>query len=57
MAHLASQSYGKSHVRLTKVTRHPDRHDLAELAVEIILEGAFHEDAVGESRPGGAHDG
>ena len=41
MAHLASQSYGKSRVRLTKVTRHPDRHDLAELTVDIILEGAF----------------
>lgn len=38
---IASQSYGKSRVRLTKVTRHPDRHDLAELAVDILLEGAF----------------
>lgn len=39
--HLAAQSYGKSQVRLTKVTRHPDRHDLAELTVDIVLEGAF----------------
>jgi urate oxidase len=39
--HLAAQSYGKSQVRLTKVTRHPDRHELAELTVDIVLEGAF----------------
>jgi urate oxidase len=38
---LTSHSYGKSQVRLTKVTRHPDRHDLAELVVDIVLEGAF----------------
>jgi urate oxidase len=39
--HLAAQSYGKSQVRLTKVTRHSDRHVLVELTVDIMLEGAF----------------
>jgi urate oxidase len=38
---LAEQSYGKSSVRLTKVTRHPDRHELKELSIDISLEGAF----------------
>jgi urate oxidase len=38
---IAAQSYGKSAVRLTKVTRRPDRHELAEIAVDIVLEGAF----------------
>ncbi len=38
---LAENSYGKSHVRLTKVTRHPDRHELKELSIEIVLEGTF----------------
>ena len=28
-------------MRLTKVTRHADRHDLAEVAVDIVLEGDF----------------
>lgn len=41
--HLASQSYGKSRVRLTKVSRHADRHDLTELVVDIVLEGAFED--------------
>jgi len=40
-AHIAHHSYGKSRVRLTKVTRHADRHDLAEVAVDIVLEGDF----------------
>jgi len=40
-ARIAEQSYGKSRVRLTKVTRHADRHDLAEITVDIVLEGAF----------------
>lgn len=38
---IARHSYGKSRVRLTKVTRHADRHDLAEVAVDIVLEGDF----------------
>ncbi len=42
-AAITSHSYGKSSVRLTKVTRHPDRHDLVEIAVDISLEGDFEE--------------
>jgi urate oxidase len=42
-AAITSHSYGKSRVRLTKVTRHPDRHELAEIDVAIVLEGDFEE--------------
>jgi urate oxidase len=38
---LVHDAYGKSLVRLTKVTRHADRHELKELAVDIQLEGEF----------------
>lgn len=38
---LATHSYGKSQVRLTKVTRHPDRHELAEWTVDVRLGGDF----------------
>jgi urate oxidase len=38
---LVENSYGKSQVRLTKVTRHADRHELAELSVDIQLQGEF----------------
>lgn len=41
MTRLIHNSYGKSRVRLTKVTRHADRHDLREVTVEIELEGDF----------------
>lgn len=41
MIKLAENSYGKSRVRLAKVTRHPDHHDFREWAVEILLEGDF----------------
>lgn len=40
-AKLVDHSYGKSQVRLTKVTRQADRHDLKELTVNIQLEGDF----------------
>ena len=40
-AALVHDAYGKSLVRLTKVTRHPDRHELKELAAAIQLEGDF----------------
>ncbi len=49
---LAGNNYGKSRVRVVKVTRHPDRHDLAEILVNVQFEGAF--DAVhlaGDNRP------
>jgi urate oxidase len=38
---LSHNAYGKSQVRVTKVTRHAGRHDLKELTVDIQLEGAF----------------
>jgi urate oxidase len=38
---LSHHVYGKSQVRLTKVTRHPGRHDLKELTIAIQLEGDF----------------
>lgn len=38
---LASHVYGKANVRLTRITRHADRHDLAEWSVDIGLEGDF----------------
>src|SRR5580692_580136 len=37
----AGSNYGKSRVRVVKVTRHPDRHDLAELTVNVQFEGDF----------------
>jgi urate oxidase len=40
---ISANSYGKSLVRLTKVTRKKDRHELKEIAVDICLEGAFEE--------------
>ena len=40
-AFLKQSSYGKSQVRLTKVTRHAARHDLKELCLAIRLEGDF----------------
>jgi urate oxidase len=38
---LAGNNYGKSRVRVMKVTRYADRHDLAELSVNIQFEGDF----------------
>jgi urate oxidase len=38
---LTHHAYGKSQIRLTKVVRHADRHDLTELCVAIQLEGDF----------------
>jgi urate oxidase len=38
---LAHNSCGKSKVRLTRVTRHADRHDLKHLDIAIQLEGDF----------------
>ena len=38
---LTQNSYGKSRVRLTRVTRIGDRHEIRELTVGIRLEGAF----------------
>jgi len=41
MAKLIDNSYGKSHVRLSKITRTNDRHDFKELTVDIQLQGQF----------------
>jgi urate oxidase len=41
LAVLQHHSYGKSSVRLTKVARSPQRHELMELSVDILLEGDF----------------
>jgi urate oxidase len=38
---LAETAYGKSDVRLVKVTRHGDRHDLEDLTVSIRFEGDY----------------
>jgi urate oxidase len=38
---LAANNYGKSRVRVLKVTRHADRHDVAELTVNVQFEGDF----------------
>lgn len=38
---LTQNAYGKSSVRLTKVTRLNDRHELAQWSVDVQLEGRF----------------
>jgi urate oxidase len=38
---LAETAYGKSSVRLVKVSRHGDRHDLKDLTVSIRFEGEY----------------
>src|SRR3981081_2847081 len=38
---LSGNNYGKSRVKVVKVTRHQDRHDLAEIAVNVQFEGDF----------------
>jgi urate oxidase len=41
MSLLAENRYGKSRVRLVRVKRQSDRHDLHEWTIEILLEGDF----------------
>src|SRR4029079_14550641 len=38
---LAQAAYGKSSVRLVKVSRHGDRHDLKDFTVAIRFEGEY----------------
>src|SRR5258708_14080481 len=38
---LGENNYGKSHVRLLRVTRQEGRHDIKELTLAIQLEGGF----------------
>jgi urate oxidase len=42
MIELAENRYGKSRVRLMKVTRHGDNHDLREWTVQVLLKGDFN---------------
>jgi urate oxidase len=41
MARLGENSYGKSRVRLSRITRHGDHHDFNEWSVRVLLEGDF----------------
>lgn len=41
IATLATNRYGKSRVRLMRLTRHEDHHDLDEWTVQILLSGNF----------------
>ncbi|HUH62011.1 MAG TPA: urate oxidase [Terracidiphilus sp.] len=41
MARLGKNCYGKSRVRLSRITRHADRHDFDEWTVRVLLEGDF----------------
>jgi urate oxidase len=41
MARLGKNRYGKSRVRLSRITRHDGRHDFNEWVVQILLEGDF----------------
>src|SRR4051812_37942841 len=38
---LTQNAYGKSSVRLTKVTRLAERHELAQWSIDVKLEGKF----------------
>ena len=41
MARLGENRYGKSRVRLSRITRHGDRHDFQEWTVRVLLQGDF----------------
>ena len=41
MARLGENRYGKSRVRLSRITRHGDRHDFNEWTVRVLREGDF----------------
>jgi urate oxidase len=41
MARLGDNRYGKSRVRMSRITRRPDRHDFDEWTVDVTLEGDF----------------
>src|SRR4051794_41766591 len=38
---LGPNNYGKSRVRLVRVARRPDRHEISDLTVDVALEGDF----------------
>ncbi|HLY41472.1 MAG TPA: urate oxidase [Terracidiphilus sp.] len=41
MAKLGENRYGKSRVRLSRITRHGDRHEFNEWTVQVLLRGDF----------------
>lgn len=41
MARMGKNQYGKSRVRLSRITRHGDRHDFQEWSVRVLLQGDF----------------
>ena len=41
MARLGENRYGKSRVRLSRITRHADRHDFNEWTVRVLLRRDF----------------
>ena len=41
MARLGENRYGKASVRLSRITRHADRHDFQEWTVRVLLQGDF----------------
>jgi urate oxidase len=41
MARLGENRYGKSRVRLSRITRHPNRHEFNEWSVRVLLHGDF----------------
>ena len=41
MARLAENRYGKSRVRMSRITRHADHHEFNEWTVHVLLEGDF----------------
>jgi urate oxidase len=41
MARLGENRYGKSRVRLSRITRHGDRHEFNEWTVQLLLHGDF----------------
>lgn len=48
---LARHSYGTSSVRVVKVIRRPDRHDLKEIAVDVQFEGDYEASyVIGDNR-------
>jgi urate oxidase len=41
MSEIGYQRYGKSHVRVMRVNKRPERHELVELSVQVLLEGTL----------------
>jgi len=39
--HLDQNAYGKNAIRLSKIIRHPDRHEIRQISVDVSLQGDF----------------